>query len=577
MFIKKLLKKSLSARLQYNLWFLVFILLTVPFLPFRLRGIPQIISRIAVSDGGAFSSAASRRAAGIALQNVSSDWLGDFAISVNRGNPSLFGRIFLIIWIAGMLTMMILMTKSGLRLYRIEKSALPLQNQKVHQLFDACCREMHLGNNIALYSTAFFKSPVMLGILRPRIYIPLHLISDFRAKDMRYILLHELQHYRYRDALVNCLMNLAKILYWFNPLVWCALKQMRNEREIACDSSVLELLEKREYKDYGNTLLNFAEKISLSHFPFVSGISSSLKQMRKRIINIAAYQPQSFRKKRRGLALYLLIAFIVFGLAPALSVRASADEYRPSDVTEKEETKALNLSSYFSGYRGSFVLYDASADNWQIYNEDYAALRVSPDSTYKIYAALNGLESEVITPEQSSIAWDKEIYPYEAWNADQDLDSAMQNSVNWYFQSIDEEIGKDSVKNYIQKIGYGNENVSGDLSSYWLESSLKISPVEQVELLTKFYNNEFQLKQENIDAVKASLLLYSSADGSFYGKTGTGRVNGQDINGWFIGFIENGSHTYFFATNIQGASGAAGSKAAEITFSILSDLYIWNQ
>lgn len=58
-------------------------------------------------------------------------------------------------------------------------------------------------------------------------------------------------------------------------------------------------------------------------------------------------------------------------------------------------------------------------------------------------------------------------------------------------------------------------------------------------------------------------------------KTGTGRVNGQDINGWLIGFVENADNTYFFATNIQREKQATGEKATEITLSILSDLNIW--
>ena len=50
---------------------------------------------------------------------------------------------------------------------------------------------------------------------------------------------------------------------------------------------------------------------------------------------------------------------------------------------------------------------------------------------------------------------------------------------------------------------------------------------------------------------------------SQYGKTGTGRVNGQDINGWFIGFIESQNNTYFFSTNIQSEQRATGSKASD--------------
>ena len=58
-------------------------------------------------------------------------------------------------------------------------------------------------------------------------------------------------------------------------------------------------------------------------------------------------------------------------------------------------------------------------------------------------------------------------------------------------------------------------------------------------------------------------------------KEGSICVNGQDINGWFIGFVENTDNTYFFATNIHHKTEATGGKAAEITLSILSDLNIW--
>ena len=78
-----------------------------------------------------------------------------------------------------------------------------------------------------------------------------------------------------------------------------------------------------------------------------------------------------------------------------------------------------------------------------------------------------------------------------------------------------------------------------------------------------------------MEAVKDSIHISSSSFGDFYGKTGTGRVNGQDINGWFIGFVENTDNTYFFATNIHHKTEATGGKAAEITLSILSDLNIW--
>ena len=77
------------------------------------------------------------------------------------------------------------------------------------------------------------------------------------------MLLHELQHYRHKDAIANYLMNFAGVLYWFNPFVWFALREMRNDREIACDTSVLKMLQEDDYENYGNTLINFIEKVSI--------------------------------------------------------------------------------------------------------------------------------------------------------------------------------------------------------------------------------------------------------------------------------------------------------------------------
>ncbi len=71
-------------------------------------------------------------------------------------------------------------------------------------------------------------------------------------------------------------------------------------------------------------------------------------------------------------------------------------------------------------------------------------------------------------------------------------------------------------------------------------------------------------------------MLYSTNQGTVYGKTGTGEIKGKNTLGWFIGYIEKDGHIYFFATNIQNEDHAMGAVAAELTFSILSELDIWN-
>ena len=572
---KWVFRNNLSSRMQYNMWLLLLGLLAVPFMPFRLVSFPQIFSWLSSvrNSSASHTDVGANNVMDTGLSGTT-NWMNDFAISVNHDTSSVTGYILLSIWIVGMLVMMILVIKSSLRLRTIKRSALPLQNPKVRRLYNKCLNEMKITRNIPVYSTAFLKSPIIVGFLKPCIYLPIHLISDYHESDMRYMLLHELQHYRHKDAIANYLMNFAGVLYWFNPFVWFALREMRNDREVACDTSVLKMLEEDDYEDYGNTLINFIEKVSFSPFPFAANLSGNMKQMKRRIINIASYEKPTFCKKLKGMTAFILTTVLIMGLTPFISTYA-ADESRYQWKSSSENISYVDFSKYFGKYEGSFVLYDLGNDAWSIHDIEHATLRVAPDSTYKIYDALFGLEEGVITPQDSFIAWNGENYPFEAWNADQTLQSAMASSVNWYFQSVDEQLGTTSVYDYIKEIGYGNKNMSGDFSTYWMESSLKISPIEQVELLTQLQNNNFGFAPENINAVKDSICLSSSDAGTFYGKTGTGRVDGQDVNGWFIGYIETADNTYFFATNIGADSDATGGNATEITMSILSDMNIW--
>ena len=384
---KLIFKNNLSSRMQYNLWLLLLGLLAVPFIPFRLVSFPQISSwlRSVRNYSASHADVGANNVMDTGLSGTT-NWMNNFALSVNKDTPSVTGYILLGIWIVGMLAMMILIIKSSLRLRTIKRSALSLQNPEVRRLYNKCLNEMKIARNIPVYSTAFLKSPIIVGLLKPCIYLPIHLISDYHESDMRYMLLHELQHYRHKDALANYLMNFVGVLYWFNPFVWFALREMRNDREIACDTSVLKMLEADDYEDYGNTLINFVEKVSSSPFPFASSLSGNMKQMKRRIINIASYEKPTFYKKLKGLTAFILIAVLILGLTPFISTYA-ADESRYQGKSSSENISYVDFSKYFGKYEGSFVLYDLENDIWSIHDIEHATLRVAPDSTYKIYDA----------------------------------------------------------------------------------------------------------------------------------------------------------------------------------------------
>ncbi len=571
---KHLLRNYLTSRAQYNLWFFLLGLLIVPFIPVQEVHFPQIFTWFEnLKNGSASTVETVMKQTALQNQPDTANWMNDFSIFVSRKAPSTIGFILCILWCIGIFLMLIKLIQSIYHFHAIKKSALPLQNPTVNRLYQNCLTEMQLKKPIPIYSTAFLRSPIIAGLLKPCIYLPIHLISDYNENDMKFMLLHELGHYKYKDALANYFMNVVGVLYWFHPLVWYALKEMKNDREVACDTTVLKQIGKEAYIDYGNTLINFAEKMSHTSFPFAAGISGSMKEMQKRVKNIANYCPASFQKKLQSTFTFIIIAVFLSGTVPVLSIQALEKDRCHFDETN---VSYLDLHNIFKGYKGSFVLYDSTENTWRIYDKDNAVTRISPASTFKIYSALYGLESGTITPEQSLIRWNGQNYVYNLWNADQTLESAMQNSVTWYFQTLDQRASLSDIEKYVQEIGYGNQIVEGDIASYWLNSSLKISPVEQVQLLKKLYNNEFEFAPENIKAVKNAISLYTTDEGTLSGKTGTEEVNGQNTSGWFIGYIEKNGHTYFFSTNIQSNQLASGPAATELTFMILSDLGLWN-
>lgn len=571
--VKKLCKKHLSLRVQYNLWFLLLIILALPFIPIKssgLNGIWQWFMQLGASRSPAGNAAIDT---GTVASATAANWMQDFTVTVNHETPALVNYLLLFIWIAGILIMAILTLHSQLRIRQVIQSALPVQNRQVRNIYHECRSAIGITKNIRLCSSAYIQSPISVGLFRPCIVLPIQMISGLQDKDIRFILLHELQHYRHRDIAVNYLMCLARIIYWFHPLVWLALKEMRNDREVACDAAVLRTIDENSYADYGYTLLNFAENLSHSSFSSAAGMGGTKKQIKMRIIHIASFHPESNWLKLKSCLIFILALSIVIGSAPLLAFGASSGNSYDFHNTNAEYE---DLSSYFQDYDGSFVLYDQNADYWNIYNKDASSKRVSPDSTYKIYSALFGLESGSITPKDSTISWNQTEYPFASWNQDHNLNSAMSNSVNWYFQAVDQKTGLPALQNYIQDIAYGNQDLSGGISSYWMESSLKISPIEQVEQLSAMYRNDMQFKEENIAAVKNALHISTSYGTTLYGKTGTGDVDGKNVNGWFIGFLEKDGNTYFFATNIQGEDFTNGSMASKITLEILKsrNLYV---
>lgn len=111
---------------------------------------------------------------------------------------------------------------------------------------------VHMQDNI--FRSDYIASPFVLGVLRPRIYLP----SALGEQEQSYILLHEQCHIRRLDHVTRVLAFLALVIHWFNPLVWLAFVLSGRDMEMSCDEAVVKRLGEGIRADYSASLLGLA-------------------------------------------------------------------------------------------------------------------------------------------------------------------------------------------------------------------------------------------------------------------------------------------------------------------------------
>lgn len=488
----------------------------------------------------------------------------DYAIEKN--NDVKIENALYAIWFFGMIFNIGILITAQIKLSKLSRSY-SAPDKYILELFKKCKERLHINKEIMIRKSYVINSPMIYGGCNTYVVIPDML--KFSEKDMEYVILHELMHYCHRDIVINYLLCILETIYWFNPAIRFGFEKLRLDREIYCDNGVLNIYDGIDKKEYGYAILNCTRE-KKQGYVMVSSMSGVKKHIKTRIEKISEFNKETKFKTFRSITAIAVSLAIALLQLPVISVFAVNDKV----YTLPKELKIADkdLSGYFEGFEGSMVLYAENTEQYTIYNRNKSIMRVSPDSTYKILGGLNALEQGVISTVSNEMAWNGVKYQFEEWNRNQNLVSAMKNSVNWYFQELDTEIGMVEIERFLRDIGYGNCNINGGITDYWLESSLKISPMEQVMVLKNIFGNRYGWDIKNIDAVKDSIKVSEWNDGVLYGKTGTGNINGNFVRGWFVGMVENEVGQYYFATYIEGEDNAKGSTAMEITHKVLKDM-----
>ncbi|MBR2038761.1 MAG: transcriptional regulator, partial [Lachnospiraceae bacterium] len=179
-----------------------------------------------------------------------------------------------VIWIAGMIGLMVY---AAISYFKIKSKA-----------------EVSLLVRENIYLCDYIDTPFVLGVFRPRIYLPSALAEDDKAE---FVIAHETAHIRRRDHWWKPLGFLLLTVYWFNPLIWVAYILLCRDIELACDEHVIDSLNEGEKKTYSEALLSCSMRASSFHRNMISACPLAFGEVgvKDRVKAVLHYKRPAFR------------------------------------------------------------------------------------------------------------------------------------------------------------------------------------------------------------------------------------------------------------------------------------------
>lgn len=182
---------------------------------------------------------------------------------VKAGRKTTFFFLAGIVWICGVMFAVLRKFYSYRRfLKEVCGTCKPVADERVLNKGMEIRTRLGIGRMIPIYESDAVSSPMLIGFWKPAIYLPTTLLAQMsgREYDVCLILHHELIHYKRRDILYKWLFQAALSVHWFNPLLYLFNRKFNVDCELACDEAVMALLSEEGRKDYGNVLLDVAQK-----------------------------------------------------------------------------------------------------------------------------------------------------------------------------------------------------------------------------------------------------------------------------------------------------------------------------
>ena len=312
-----LLSKRYSAKGLYYAWLVIVIGLIVPYRPqigvsenrmnvpvevplFSNDTLPTISSK-PVSAMVQISNAAGRSA----TQNIE------------------FEQIMSVVWITGVVIFLLCNMLNHFRFVKItNRWSESITEEKPLMLLKAIKEELGIDKHIYLNFCPFISSPMMVGLLKPRILLP---AAGYTEDTLYYIIKHELIHYKRKDLWYKCFVLLAAAMHWFNPIVYLMARAVSSQCELSCDAEVVSSADSDARAQYCETLLEVMKSRSKFRTVLSTNFIGGKSIMKKRIFSI-----MDTSRKKTGLAVICIVLLITAGVGVA-SATTGSNEKLPAD------------------------------------------------------------------------------------------------------------------------------------------------------------------------------------------------------------------------------------------------------
>ncbi len=176
-----------------------------------------------------------------------------------------------------------------------------------------------------IYESEYISTPFVLGIVKPKIYIPFNLSEQERE----YILKHEQYHIRRKDQIIKICAYILCVIYWFQPLIWFAYFVMIRDMEMSCDEYVLKNSKSDIRAAYSTSLLKLATKTG----DFNAGLPAfGESDIRKRVKNI-----MKFNAKKKWVSVVAVIAVVIVGVSCLTKAAVKTDANKPDKIIAEKK------------------------------------------------------------------------------------------------------------------------------------------------------------------------------------------------------------------------------------------------